>query len=192
MKYSKTFQKFAVCLITLSYKFTYRIKIKGKENIPKGGCLVCANHHGLNDVLFLMLSIGPKHEFSGMGKKELYEHKFLGPLLTLLGSFPVNREGNDLKAIKLSLKALKDGKKLIIFPEGTRTKSSGKKAKAGIGLISAKSGCDILPVYIDNAPKLFSKVSITILPVIKCANREDDMLDYSQNVLDTIFAQEVK
>lgn len=189
MKYMPWFQKFALVVVGVTYRLAYKIEVEGLENIPKEGCLICANHPSVHDPLFVAVTMGLKHEISAMGKKELYEKKWLEPILIAIGTFPVDRGNADMKAIKQCLSDVKNSKKLILFPEGTRTKNSGKKAKAGVGLIAKKTGCPIVPVYIDNAPKLFGKVKITYGECIMPPPKEQKVSseEFAQSILDHIF-----
>lgn len=188
MKYSKNFQKFSKTLLLCVYSVFYRIKITGIENIPKGGAVICPNHPGLNDSLFVLIVLR-KHELAGMAKKELFEKKWLAHILTWLGAFPVDRGSNDLKAIKMSINLIKDGKKLIIFPEGTRSKNSDGKAKPGLSLIATKAGCPVVPIHINCAPKLFGSVKISVLNPIDSPKKEEKIGhdEFAQSVLDTIL-----
>lgn len=188
MKYSKGFQKFAKTLLLCVYSLVYRIKITGTENIPQEGAVICANHPGLNDSLFVLIAMR-KHELAGMAKKELFEKNWLAYILTWLGAFPIDRGSNDLKAIKMSINSIKDGKKLIIFPEGTRTKNSDGKAKPGLSLIATKADCAVVPIYINCAPKLFGRVEINILQPILPPKKEEKIShdEFAQMVLDTIL-----
>ncbi|MDN8940728.1 lysophospholipid acyltransferase family protein, partial [Staphylococcus aureus] len=77
------------------------------------------------DPVFLAIIFSSKIKF--MGKKELFENKFLAVFLRSIGVFPIDREGRDLKSLKNSIKLLKDGKVLGIFPEGTRTHNINRK-----------------------------------------------------------------
>ncbi len=64
-----------------------------------------------------MIAIAVPRPVSFMAKKELFENKILGKLVSALNAFPVDREGSDLSAIRNSLKVLKEDKVLGIFPE---------------------------------------------------------------------------
>lgn len=189
MKYIPGFQTFARHLITLTYKTVYRFKIIGRENIPEGGCFICANHPSANDPLLLLVAIDTKYELSAMAKKELFENKALSAVLTALGGFGVDRGKPDIKAIKMCLKDVEDGKKFIIFPEGTRSINSNKKAKAGIGLLTIRSGSPVVPVYIANTPKLFQKVTIIFGEPLIPPKKEEKVSSetYAQFILDSIF-----
>ena len=92
-----------------------------------------------------------------MAKKEAFEkNKFFGWLFRKLGGYPVDREGNDIAAIKNTFKFLKDGKAVCIFPEGHRIKSeNGGELKNGVVMISLKPKTPIVPCIIKKRPRLF-------------------------------------
>jgi 1-acyl-sn-glycerol-3-phosphate acyltransferase len=83
-----------------------------------------------------------------MAKKELFEIKWLGPLISSLGAFPVDREGSARAAIKHSLEVLKAGGCLGIFPEGGRNVDGDKEAQTGVALLAALSGAPVIPAAI--------------------------------------------
>lgn len=144
------------------FNITFRINVKGKDNIPhEGKLVVCSNHKSNWDPL--ILSVVFKRKISWMGKKELFEKAFLKKLLTWLGVFPVDREVADLSAVKTALRVLKADKVLGMFPEGTRVKEfNPENAKAGVALLAMKSKAPVLPVYIEGSYKIFSKIKIVI------------------------------
>lgn len=140
----------------------YRIKVYGKENIPENeGVIVCANHWSNLDPIFLSISLPIK--FNYMAKKELFEIPVLGGILSKAGAFPVNRQGNDMKALRYAISLIKDGKTLGIFPEGTRVKEVDRdNMHEGVGFIAVKSKADILPIEIITSYRLFSRVEIHV------------------------------
>lgn len=139
--------KIATGFMHFWYKFWFGAKISGLENIPvDGGCIVCGNHISNHDAV-LVASFYPKRCVF-LAKKELFVPVFAG-LLKNLGGIPVNRGGNDLGAIKASLRTLKDGKPLVIFPQGTRcTDLKFEDFKNGAPFLSVKTGVPIVPVGI--------------------------------------------
>ncbi len=101
------------------FKVVYRVEIKGLENIPKDGALIfCGNHRSYLDPP-LMVATG-KRDMKFLAKEELYENKFLAFLGWAFEAIPVKRDEKDVAAIKKSLKDLKEGKCIALFPEGTR------------------------------------------------------------------------
>lgn len=157
-----TFYKFARAVVFIIYRTLYRFEVEGTENIPKDGKgIICGNHYSMLDPVFIGISV--KRDISFMTKKEIFKSKFLKFLFTKMGTFPVERNTADFSAVKNSLKVLKQGKLLGIFPEGTRVKEKNvQNVKAGIGMICIKGKSPIIPVYVDTNYKAFSKVHIKI------------------------------
>jgi 1-acyl-sn-glycerol-3-phosphate acyltransferase len=84
-----------------------------------------------------------------MAKKELFKNPFFANILRRVNALPVSRRGFDRAAIEMSLKVLKNGYGLTIFPEGTRSKTDDfLSPKPGMGMIAQSAKCPILPVYI--------------------------------------------
>ena len=105
-------------------------------------------------------ALGNQYPLVAMAKKELFQIKLLGPLISALGAFPVDRGTADIGAIKTSLKAVKEGKKLLIFPEGGTKHKAGDEAKVGAAMIAARTGAPIVPIYISENKKFRSRVYV--------------------------------
>ena len=98
-------------------------RVIGKENIPESGAyLICPNHRGMADPIWIILAMNPGHIPRIMAKKEVFRVPVLNRFVTWLGAFGVDRQGVDIQAIKTGLRCLKEGQQLMIFPEGTRVK----------------------------------------------------------------------
>lgn len=154
-------------MIRRLYKICFRIKIEGLENVPKDGAfVVCANHKSLLDPPLLAVCLPINLRF--MAKEELFDNKLFGALIRALGAFPVKRGAGDLGAMRAAIKALKDGERLVIFPEGARSpKEHMHKGKSGAVLIAAKSSVNILPVGICGKYRLFGKITVRIGKMIE-------------------------
>ena len=138
----------AMYLTRFAYLIWYSIKFEGKENIPKGeGALYASNHRSNADPPLIVL--GVKKKFSFMAKEELFKNKLFAWLIKSLGAFPVSRGKGDTSAIDKSVEVLKNGRNLVIFPEGTRSKD-GKvgKGKTGAALVAAMAESKVVPVGI--------------------------------------------
>lgn len=151
-------------IVAIIFSVFYRVRIIGRENIPKeGAAILCSNHISELDMFFIGYRI--KRLVRYMAKEELFKNPLLRVIIKSLGAFPVKRGKGDVGAIKTSLKLLSEGHIVGIFPEGTRRKKADKankeiKVKAGAALLAQKSQAPILPVLIDGDYKLFSKVRI--------------------------------
>ena len=157
------FYRFAYILARAVYSFTYRIKVIGKENIPDGPCVICANHSGLIDPILLIFAFGRKNYLHIMAKIELFKIPVLSSVLKKLEMIAVDRKTTDVSAIKDSLRYLKNGEKIAVFPEGTRVSSDDTiAAKSGAVRLALKSGTPIVPVYIPRKKKVFGLNKISI------------------------------
>ncbi len=142
-----------------------RLRIRGAEHIPeRGGVLLASNHASFLDppVVGVGYRARPIHF---MARDTLWNSKFGTWWMDHVGCIPVSRGTGDIKALKLTIKALKEGKAVSMFPEGTRTEDGKlKEAKGGIGFIIEKSGCVVVPAYIDGSYKAHPKGAKFIKP----------------------------
>lgn len=146
-KYEPKFQWISLPFISLAFHIYCGYKIIGHENIPTGGCVVCPNHSDTIDPPLVAACIGNKYKVRVMAKKELFTDNFFGHLITWLGAFPVDRNRADITAIKTALQTVRDGDKLVIFPQGTRDAADGE-TKQGAAMLAVKTKAPIVPVYI--------------------------------------------
>ena len=149
---------FVQALIFLPVRMFYPTKFVGKRNIPKGACIIASNHKSNMDAVLLAEHTWEKKYY--LAKKELFSSKFKSSFLKGLGAIRIDRQSNDVGAIKESLSVLKKGKKLVIFPEGTRTNNENNELgqmKQGVAMLAIKAKVPVVPMYIENKPKTFRK-----------------------------------
>ncbi len=92
-----------------------------------------------------------------MAKKELFFFP-LGPLIKSLGSYPVGRGETDSSAIRSTIDILKQGKVVVMFPEGTRGDGvTLGKINAGMAMLAKRSGAFVLPVGVSGTQKALPK-----------------------------------
>ncbi len=150
----------------------FTLEVVSPDNMPEsGGCIVCSNH--LSNFDPVVLGCAMKRPVRFIAKQELFKIPVVGWYLKSINIIPVKRGSGDIGAVKASLKALKDGEVLGIFPTGTREKKHpGAKPKPGAALIAAKATVPVVPIHIDASYKPFSKVRITVGKAV-------DMSEYS-------------
>ncbi|QZT32624.1 1-acyl-sn-glycerol-3-phosphate acyltransferase [Caldalkalibacillus thermarum TA2.A1] len=153
---------YEICRIILHtvYRLLFRYKAYGTEHIPEqGAVLLCANHISNWDPPLVGLPLMRRVNF--MAKQELFKIPLLSQVLRYLGAFPVKRGATDKKAIRTALSRLQEGKVVVIFPEGTRSKSGRlQKAYSGFGFLALKQPCTVIPVAIIGPYRLFRPVKI--------------------------------
>jgi len=135
-------------------KLLTHCQVKGRENIPsQGPLLIVANHLSLADPPLLGVSLSRKVMF--MAKKELFRFRVIGYFIGGFGAFSVHRGRLDRKAMRQAYQVLANGLALVMFPEGTRSRSGRlQPAFPGPALIAVRSGAPILPVGISGTEKI--------------------------------------
>lgn len=139
----------------------YPTKFYGKENIPPKdqNCIGICNHLGKIDILLCAMPF--KHKVYFLSKKELSGNKLFGGFLRSIGAIPVDREHVDINATKTVLKRIKEGKDIMIFPEGTRNRHFDEvellPLKDGAGVFAFKTKTQIVPMIIHHPGRIFRK-----------------------------------
>lgn len=142
-------------------KIVYRAEIIGKENIPKGETFIfCGNHRNYLDPPLMVATVGRQVRF--MAKEELRKNPFFAFLGVIFDGIYVKRNSKDVTALKTTLKALKNGESIALFPEGTRNGlEKGEKVKDGAAFMALRTNTKVIPVGISGGLKKFEKVKIT-------------------------------
>ncbi|MDF7674007.1 lysophospholipid acyltransferase family protein [Acetobacteraceae bacterium ESL0709] len=112
-----------------------RIEIRGSENLPQGPCLIASQHQSFFDG-FIWMNTVPRPAY--IIKKELTRIPLVGPMLLLSGMIPVDREGGSQALRDLmdaTATAQREGRQVILFPQGTRT-DPGVKAPIQNGIVA--------------------------------------------------------
>jgi 1-acyl-sn-glycerol-3-phosphate acyltransferase len=132
----------------------------GLENVPTRGAFVyCSNHQSIVDIIVLG-SVLPG-DYKWAAKRSLMKIPFLGWHLTLAGHVPVDR-GGGARAVKEVIKrfegVLRNGKPLLVFPEGTRSDSGILQPfKNGSFYAAVRTGVPVIPVAIEGTYRLMKK-----------------------------------
>ena len=139
--------------------FLFPIKIYGKENIPiDSNFIIVSNHVSNLDPVIIPLCLTRRINF--MAKESLFRVFFIGTYIRLLGAYPIRRNKSDIGAIKETLKRLKAGNPVLMFPQGTRVLNQNTKSvQPGVGFIVRKSNLPVLPLYIEGSDIVMSRQS---------------------------------
>lgn len=135
------------------FRTCYDFKVEGLENIPKKGALLIAGNHLSNaDPPAIGAFAGLIRDSRFVAKKELFAVPGLGWFFRHCNYIPVDRarQIGDFGALKEVVHALENQGSVIMFPEGTRSKTGKpQKPKSGIGFLVYKTGAPVLPVKIE-------------------------------------------
>jgi len=139
-------------------------RVIGRENVKKDGrMMICANHSGLADPIWIIFALKLGHVPRIMAKREVMQVPVLGAFLRKIGVFGVDRGNADIAAIKTGLRCLNNEEQLLVFPEGTRVKK-GKivEPKKGSVMLAARTNTPILPVYLSTKRRPFGRITCVI------------------------------
>jgi 1-acyl-sn-glycerol-3-phosphate acyltransferase len=179
-------------------KIFWSISFNGLENIPPpedGGLVVVSNHPTYFDPAWISLKLRRPLRF--MAWDQAVEWKFIGPVIRYLGAIPIKlRSGPAKSTIVESIRSLRDGAALVIFPEGEREFADGRMHpfKSGAVHIAMMAGVPILPVTVKGGsevwpqgqkyPHFFRHVEISYHALVRPMRPDnaDDLDDYLESV----------
>lgn len=166
-------------VIRVYFVVVYRVRVLGRENLPKDKkepLIFCGNHRTYNDPPLIVVTA--KRHVRFLAKEELKKNKLFAFLGVIFDGIYVKRDSKDLTAIKTTLKALKNGESIALFPEGTRNGiEKGQKAKDGAAFFAERTGARIIPVGISGGEKPFKQMTIRYGKPLDFSNRNKDELD---------------
>lgn len=144
------------CVIWVFFSLFHPIRAVGREKLPEGGALLCGNHTCASDPFCVVFAVGRRPQCRVMAKDELMRIPVLGFLLRKAGIIGVKRGKADVGAAKETIKALKKGEKVLLFPEGTRVaEGEASSAHNGAAMFATRTGVPVVPVYIPRKKRWF-------------------------------------
>jgi len=180
---------FSIIFIPMIIFFT--IKKIGKKNLKelKGkNYIVSCNHMSNFDPV--MLDIRMCKKFRYLAKKELFQSKFGNFFMRAYGGVPVDRKKVDPTSIKEVLRLIQKGKKVAIFPQGTRKPEpqiEDGSAKEGVAMFSVRTGTPVVPMMFSRKIKAFKRVKLYIgKPIYPDETRKKDkeyLAEYSNLIV---------
>jgi len=144
----------------LSFRLLFRLRVVGREKIRaahrSGGVLIACNHASYFDPPAVGVAYRKRVAF--LARKTLFKKGFIGWVLPRLNAMPIDQGRPDFTSLKRIIKELRAGKPVLIFPEGSRTRTGDLGvAEAGVGLVIAKAGVPVLPMRIFGAFDAFPR-----------------------------------
>jgi 1-acyl-sn-glycerol-3-phosphate acyltransferase len=152
------FYSFVAILSAPVFYGLYRLRARGKENLPEGGFVLASNHVSSLDPWVLGIPLWPKRFLRFMAKSELYWWP-LKVVLNSAGAFPVRRGQRDAVAIETAVRLAREGNAVTMFPEGTRrtkglVKRFESRPRSGAARIALEAGVPLVPAAVKGTDKL--------------------------------------
>jgi 1-acyl-sn-glycerol-3-phosphate acyltransferase len=182
-------------LCRIIIRLVYGFRAIQSTNVPASGpVIVACNHVSYLDPV--VLGIGFTRPVTYLAKKELFAIPVLGPIIVGLGVYPLDREAGGVAAVRAALRALKEGRCVGIFPEGTRNLTGQVEGKGGAALLGALSGAPVVPAAISGTRRARPFQPIRVIygePIIVKRQRKadgDDLEKWTEEIMRRIRALE--
>jgi 1-acyl-sn-glycerol-3-phosphate acyltransferase len=128
-----------------------RYRVVGIENVPEGGCVLLSKHQSAWETLYFQVLFAPA---ATVLKQELLSIPFFGWGLRYFDPIAINR-GDPTRALKAVIREgeekLRQGRHVVIFPEGTRTLPGATTTySVGGAMLATRSGAPAIPVALNS------------------------------------------
>lgn len=129
-----------------------RYQLLGQEHLPQGACLIAAQHESAWETLFFQILLGQPVMFA---KQEVFRYPLIGLLARKIGHIPVDR-GGSADAVRDGFRrggeAAAAGRKLLVFPTGTRGAREQKPRvlQSGVAVLYQLLGLPAVPVLLNS------------------------------------------
>ncbi len=141
-----------------------QVRVEGAENIFPGQTYVfCANHPSAMDIPILFVSLPAQFRF--LAKRSLFRLPFLGWHLRRSGHIPVDRgrAGAAAKGFEQAAQRIREGRSVVMFPEGSRSRVPGMLPfKDGSFYLAVLSGIPIVPVTLNGSREVLKPDSLHV------------------------------
>jgi long-chain acyl-CoA synthetase len=139
-------------IILFAFRLFWRLKIKGKVNLPsQGPYIICSNHASFLDGFVIFSSIRLNHATNTffLGLSDILEHPLVRWAIKLARLIPIDPNTNLTEAMQAVSFVLSEGKIVCVFPEGRRSIDINVgEFKKGIGILVKELDARVVPVYI--------------------------------------------
>ncbi|MBE9474022.1 MAG: 1-acyl-sn-glycerol-3-phosphate acyltransferase [Chloroflexi bacterium] len=164
----RIFHNLFCCVFRVLFFLLTRLRVYGRENIPrKGGYIAAANHLSIIEVP-LAYCLLKRYDVTGLIAKKHQKNPFFRFMINALDGIWLNREEIDTRALKAARDHLKGGGVLGVAPEGTRSDTGALlQAKTGIAFLADQADVPILPVAVSGTWQITSEILTFRRPVIK-------------------------
>jgi 1-acyl-sn-glycerol-3-phosphate acyltransferase len=192
---NRPFYAFSRGLCRLVVRAVYGLRAIHSENVPATGpVIVACNHVSYLDPV--VLGIGFTRPVTYLAKKQLFAIPVLGPIIAALGAYPLDREAGGVAAVRAALRALKEGRCVGIFPEGTRNLNGDAEEKGGAALLGALSGAPVVPAAISGTrhARPFQQIRVIYGEPIQVKRKRkadgDDLEKWTEEIMRRVRALE--
>ena len=143
-----------------------RVDVIGRENVLMNRPQIfMANHQSDFDILIVLAHI--PGQFRWIAKKELFKIPIFGKAMRNAGYIEIDRQNHEkaLKSLDEAAQKIREGKSVVTFPEGTRSRDGKiRPFKQGMFHLAIRSGVPIVPISIIGAGEIMPKRTLNVRP----------------------------
>jgi 1-acyl-sn-glycerol-3-phosphate acyltransferase len=169
------------------------MRCEGRWRIPAAGpVLVCSNHQSHFDPV--LIGLCSDRAMNYLARESLFRNSGFRQLIEFFDAIPIDREGTGLAGVKETLRRLKRGEMVLMFPEGSRTRN-GEMAplKPGFLTLARRSHAAVLPVGLDGAFDVLPRHRVVPRPATICVSIGEAITATEAELLDdAAFLAEVE
>ncbi len=143
------------------HALVYPFKLYGHKKVGTGAYIYVGNHYCLWDIFYPAHTTGEVVHF--MAKESILHAPVIGYWARHVGVIGAMRDGSDVRTLMDSIRVLKNGEKVSIFPEGTRNKVSDEEFlpfHGGAALLAIKTKTPVIPFVLCNRPRVFRRTHV--------------------------------
>ncbi len=135
--------------------------VTGRALVPAGKAIICANHSGCADALWLLLALNSPRLCRIIAKKELRRWPVVGWALEKFRIIFVDRGAHAGTAYRECVQAIEDGEQMLIFVEGTRCNGNKHvRAKTGAVRMALEAQAPLVPVFLTRNKTPFCPIEV--------------------------------
>jgi 1-acyl-sn-glycerol-3-phosphate acyltransferase len=170
----------------------WSVTVEGREHVPPGPCVMVANHQSMADILAIM---GLMRDFKFVSKRSLFGIPFIGWMMRLLGYVALERGSmpSVKDTVSRSEDLLRQGERLVIFPEGTYAPVPERLPfKRGSFRLAQKQQVPVVPIVVEGTSELVfedgpwwaprGRVKVTVKPPLPPPAPDADDEAYAREV----------
>jgi long-chain acyl-CoA synthetase len=166
-------------IVKIGFRVAYRFRGKGKENIPNEPCIIVANHRSALDGLIItaLLKYRMARNTFFYAKEKYWRSKFARFMAAKNNVLIMDINKNVKDSLQQISHVLQQGKNIIIFPEGTRSRDKVmKQFKNAFAILSTELNVPVVPVAIRGSeravfhpvklPRFLARIRVEFLPPV--------------------------
>jgi len=146
---------YAISQLAAWFLFTlvFGFRCFGRDRIPRrGGCIIACSHQSFLDPIIIGFSSSRAVNY--LARRTLFNNWLFAALIRSYGAMELERDEADVRALKRCVERLRRGEIVLLFPEGTRTRTGEiGPLKPGVFLMSSRAGVPVVPAAVEGSLK---------------------------------------